>query len=115
MKELGITKGECRVIDVGDYFRVECDGSLIVPEVCSGPTHEKSDADLIADAFNTAQSCGLLPSELLKQRDQLLTALKELVHLHGCEQEGILSGQPTPEQWYAAVDAAESAIKSSER
>jgi hypothetical protein len=75
----------------------------------------EAEMQLCCDAGNTAQSCGLLPSELLKQMDELLTALTQLVHLHGCEQEGIESGQPTPEQWYTAVDAAEAAIKSTER
>jgi len=55
-----------------------------------------------------------LPSELLKQRDELREALKELVHLHGCEQEGLLSGQPTPEQWYKAVEKAELIITKAE-
>jgi hypothetical protein len=49
-------------------------------------------------------------AETKKQKDELLEALKELVHLHGCEQEGIGSGQPTPEQWYKAVDKASLAI-----
>ena len=54
-------------------------------------------------------------SELLRQRDELREALKQLVHLHGCEQEGLLSGQPTPEQWYKVVEQAEAAIKNTER
>jgi hypothetical protein len=52
--------------------------------------------------------------DLLRQRDELKEALKQLVHLHGCEQEGLLSGQPTPEQWYKVVEQAEAAIKSTE-
>ena len=52
--------------------------------------------------------------EAVRQRDELREALKQLVHLHGCEQEGLLSGQPTPEQWYKAVERAEAAIKSTE-
>ena len=53
-------------------------------------------------------------AEMTKQRDDLLNALKELVHLHGCEQEGLLSGQPTSEQWYKAVKKAELAITKAE-
>jgi len=53
--------------------------------------------------------------EAVRQRDELREALEHLVHLHGCEQEGLLSGQPTPEQWYEAVELAEAAIKSTER
>ena len=52
--------------------------------------------------------------EAVRQRDELREALKELVHLHGCEQEGLLSGQPTPEQWYKAVEKAELIITKAE-
>ena len=41
---------------------------------------------------------------------ELIEALEELVHLHMCEQEGIVSGQPTPKQWLKAVDKASEAI-----
>ena len=37
-------------------------------------------------------------------------ALQNLVYLHACEQEGIESGQPTPEQWFKAVEDAEEAL-----
>ena len=122
MKELGITKGEWNVN--GEYYRhkvmvnnstihvyhtvVTFDGVMVTYN------NAKANAVLIADAGNTAQKCGLLPSELLRQRDELREALKQLVHLHGCEQEGLLSGQPTPEQWYKVVEQAEAAIKSIE-
>lgn len=35
-------------------------------------------AKLITDAGNTYQKCGLLPSELLEQRDELLQTLKQI-------------------------------------
>ena len=38
-------------------------------------------------------------------------ALRELVHLHMCEQEGLEDGQPTPDLWYKAVEKAEKALK----
>ena len=38
-------------------------------------------------------------------------ALQNLVYLHACEQEGIESGQPTPEQWFKAVEDAEEALR----
>jgi len=41
---------------------------------------------------------------------QLTEALTELVHLHGCEQEGLQSGKPTPEQWFNAVNKAASVL-----
>ena len=41
----------------------------------------------------------------------IIDALEHLVFLHGCEQEGLESGMPTPEQWEQAVDAAHRALK----
>ena len=42
--------------------------------------------ELIADAGNTANKCGLLPSELLKQRDDLLGLFSELTnHIQGVD------------------------------
>jgi hypothetical protein len=37
----------------------------------------ESNAELIADTFNTYNETPILPSELLKQRNELLEALKE--------------------------------------
>lgn len=41
----------------------------------------------------------------------LYDALAALVHLHGCEQEGVESGMPTPDQWEQAVNNAVIALK----
>lgn len=131
MKDLKITKGEwwpcCKdtrphFIFVGEEDKVVCamssnekDSDNYEPLMAEVSMVERiANAALIADAGNAAQICGLLPSELLKQRDKLLEALKELVHLHGCEQEGLLSGQPTPEQWLKAVEKAEMVINKAE-
>ena len=48
---------------------------------------------------------------LIDKADRLYNALEALVFLHGCEQEGLESGMPTPEQWEQAVDAAHRALK----
>lgn len=48
-----------------------------------------------------------------KQRAQikvLTESLTELVHLHACEQEGLQSGRPTPEQWHNAINKAHDAL-----
>ncbi len=45
--------------------------SRIVTYVMNDYPEFIENAKLIADAGNTIQSCGLLPSELLKQRDEL--------------------------------------------
>ena len=50
--------------------------SPIICDIYGYMTEEgKSNAKLIADAGTTANKCGLLPSELLAQRDDLLEAL----------------------------------------
>ena len=94
MKELGITKGEwkIRLFPEGDDFFVEAP-NLNKPELGYGieimqddfgthngyPREQRlADAVLIADAGNTAQKCGLLPSELLRQRDELKEALDRI-------------------------------------
>lgn len=52
---------------------------------------------------------------LIQDADALYDALADLVFLHGCEQEGIESGMPTPEQWTQAVDNAVIALKGARR
>ena len=71
MKELKITKGEIRVEKATDFSN----GYYLYP---IHPFAEMdANAELIADAFNTANKCGLLPSQLLEQRDELVEALNE--------------------------------------
>jgi hypothetical protein len=87
MKELGITKGEWKVDDEYLRHKIEINNSTIhlyhtvVTFNWTMITYNeaKSNALLIADAGNTAQKCGLLPSELLKQRDELKRALVDLM------------------------------------
>ena len=90
MKELKITKGVwtvrkttkghsyisgegwvdfCKVYNQTDFIDVE--------------TLQESNANakLIADAGTTANKCGLLPSELLEQRNELLQAIKLIANL----------------------------------
>jgi hypothetical protein len=43
--------------------------------------------------------------------DDVVEALQDLTHLHGCEQEGLSSGQPTASEWYEAVNKANEAIE----
>ena len=131
MKDPGTTKGEWYAccLDKKPHFVFAGDGEAVVCAISiNDPNYAgyemlmsdvsllecQHNARLIQDAGNVAQECGLLPSELLKQRDELLEALKRLVYLHMCEQEGIGSGQPTFEQWMKAVEKAEAAINNTQ-
>ena len=81
MKDLGITPGaweispdnnwECCILlgDQEDHY-INLENRNI-----DGWDQMHANAELICDAGNTAQKCGLLPSELLKQRDELREAL----------------------------------------
>ena len=117
MKELGITKGEWNVGN--EYYRhkvmvnnasihiyhtaVTFDGVMITYD------NAKANAELIADAGNTAQKCGLLPSELLQPRDELKEALiNVMVVVRDCYP--LLFDNEKP-----AVKQAEAAIKNTER
>lgn len=51
--------------------------------------------------------------EAAKESDLVITA-KELLHLHLCEQEGMLSGKPTRQQWLEAVDKLSEALSGNE-
>jgi len=45
-----------------------------------------------------------------KEIETLRQPAAELLHLHLCEQEGVVSGQPTPKQWLKAVDELAKAL-----
>ena len=75
MKELRITKGEWQYEIYSGYYAIQntngytSNDLLLADEV--GSFEAEHNAKLICDAGNTAQKCGLLPSELLQQRDEL--------------------------------------------
>ena len=107
MKELGITKGEW----VWDGDPSNYNPEEEAPWLVAGDRFEnivicgeikianKKDAELICDAGNTTQKCGLLPSELLRQRDELLAACKEFVRKVEC-------GEARSVRSYAQMKAA---------
>ncbi len=77
-----------RIIDEDGMYGTEVfSGDTIIctmhwaGEKIENTTHSRREgnAKLIADAGNTAQKCDLLPSELLKQRDDLLNTLSLLI------------------------------------
>jgi hypothetical protein len=119
--EAKYTKGEW-VIDYGftlGHIKAVKEGSVRAPTVAiynhkskllkqEPSEEERANAKLIADAGNTANKCGLLPSELLEQRNELLEALQQLLNAYqetlNCEYSH--SGEDNPE-----VIQAKQAIK----
>jgi len=82
MKELGITKGEWQYRDHFSDGIIETEETIIGHLMKWGSPEDElqSNAILIIDAGNTAQKCGMLPSELLRQRDELREALADMVN-----------------------------------
>jgi len=86
MKRLGITEGEFVVENVttnnGDFYKVITKKGA---SVCNVTTRDyvkaRENTQLIADAFNTANKCDMLPSELLEQRNELLDMLQATVDI----------------------------------
>jgi len=93
MKDPGTTKGEWYAccLDKKPHFVFAGDGEAVVCAISiNDPNYAgyemlmsdvsllecQHNARLIQDAGNVAQECGLLPSELLKQRDNLKSELK---------------------------------------
>ena len=86
MKDLGITKGEWRH-NKHSRGNVEANGRSVAncmgysTNIGRGEHIEENyaNADLVIDAGNTAQVCGLLPSELLKQRDTIYVLAMDFI------------------------------------
>ena len=78
MKELGITKGEYKIRKSGQELFIDTPTMEICRSWSNSPKYRKH-FELFCDAGNTAQKCGLLPSELLWQRDELKEALIDMV------------------------------------
>jgi len=80
MKTLNITKGEASAVNnlerVGD-FCIHSFGTKIC-ELPDFSEESMQNARLIVDTFNTYNTTLILPSELLKQRNELLESLKEI-------------------------------------
>lgn len=90
MKDLGITK-QTHLLH-GDCFKNEYDfytqpvsstksGTILFANAYGKTEKEaKANAKLIANAGTTANKCGLLPSELLEQRDELVNLLERFLY-----------------------------------
>lgn len=86
--KLGITPGECFLTGRNDH--TEISGFMVIgihrednSTFATAYVAHIDDARLYADAHNVANRTGLTPSELERQRDELLEVLKEIRHFAG--------------------------------
>ena len=79
MKDLGLPTGEYKFAQVTMNQYVHVDGKVICNVVKRFEKETKAIGELIADAGNTAQKCGLLPSELLRQRDTIYVLAMDFI------------------------------------
>ena len=115
MKDLGITKGEIVINDELSFARdLQIKGreedDIYMPLLDRHCVSEKemiANANLFVDAHNTAQKCGLLPSELLKQRDELKEALKEMSELFEKLHGSAIVGKTIRQKALAAIKSTE--------
>ena len=80
MKTFKGTKGKWEVSKSGNPTFNKCVIAEDGGSVCfiTNWSDDEHTAKLIADAGTTTNKCGLFPSELLEQRNELLEALKEV-------------------------------------
>ena len=111
MKELGITKGEWIGVDYAGHYSIQVAPFYGARDLLDEDKTNEAEANMqiCCDAGNTAQKCGLLPSELLQQRDELKEALELAVKVM----------QPYKDLYNAAAErnvikVAEAAIKNTE-
>lgn len=83
MKNLGITKGDVKITD-SDFFhgkRGYVDFGIGKPTIIVDidkfdPEQIKNECEFIKDSYDTTNKCNKLPSQLLKERNELLETLK---------------------------------------
>lgn len=90
MEKLNITKGEWKQYNFTSKYNPQhskMEGRGVYSDrheiaKTAGKNQDEADANaiLVSDAGNTYQQCETLPSELLRQRKELLQALKEIVN-----------------------------------
>lgn len=95
-----------------EYWDIDCNGNRIC-SIFGGidtPEEEQEEAEanalLISDAGTTANKCGLLPNELLAQRDELLEALRKLLKSHrqlSAEYEKKIMDTPIEDECYLLI------------
>jgi hypothetical protein len=119
MKNLGIIKGKWKHNKTTKII-YSSTTSKVGNIVCEAPSYFEESmkqwdahAKLIVDAGNTTQACGLLPSELLKQRDELKRMVNSL-SLSIAAHPDYVNGEEGDE-WHDLVSLADELIKSTEQ
>ena len=79
MNELKITKAKVSSVMRHSNSTVEVLGDFTPLCTIKNRPEQHANAELIADAFNTANACNLLPSELLRQRDMLINEIEGFI------------------------------------
>jgi len=90
MERLNITKGKAEIRkEYRCWIEIETESGKRLAETkfyggksCVGYEQAKANAKLYIDGHNTYNNCGILPSELLKQNQELVECLEELIKLH---------------------------------
>lgn len=123
MKDLGITKGKWVGVDYAGCYSLQIAPFYGDKDLLDGDKTAEAEANmqLCCDAGNTTQKCGLLPSELLKQRDELKQKLSEIfaicedgqeLNISNYNHDDVSALNQTYVEIYLAVEAA---IKSTEQ
>ena len=109
MKDLGITKGEWVGVDYAGHYSLQVAPFYGARDLLDEDKTNDAEANmkLCCDAGNTAQKCGLLPSELLKQRDELKEALKEMSELFEKLHDSAIVGKTIRQKALAAIKSTE--------
>jgi len=82
MKNWNGTTGEWIIVNNEKTFSVETFGNdnWMIADSLTKELQDKNNFKLFVDAGNTIQKCGLLPSELLEQRDLYLKQRDDLIN-----------------------------------
>jgi len=82
MKDLKITKGEWVGVEYAGHYSLQVAPFYGARDLLDEDKTNEAEANmkLCCDAGNTAQKCGMLPSELLKQNEELREALKNIAN-----------------------------------
>lgn len=110
-----VTQGKWEIINEAKFnvLEVRVPGYLIAQlPTASGLPENHNHATLIADAGNTYNECGLLPSELLKEKNRLFNTKGNLVNaLKECQVFlGHIEGRVGEQAFNHIWDIVESAI-----